>query len=297
MKTKIKKHHVYKFIGYKDEVLYVGRSSNLKIRLETHDNLPKECYSNIDRIEIIEFDSEYDMCHAEGYFIDFYNPIYNSKQEKFDNSYSLDLWTDYKMKSKVGSVLGRYSKKSDCNLLHIVENILLKNVPIDIRNLMFFYKNNMSLKNLKDVVEELNSKLNFDGKDAMVDINYNTKVNHNSWEFSQDLSFGFVNGRLKFSCEKDSYVPDDFSDFYYIDLIDMYNVLISLMNFYYNPEKFKYAYNKIYNLEECYIPVIRNGVLITSRNEFIEMCDEELKYRLDLIEKYKINNPTYLIKK
>ena len=35
----------------------------------------------------------------------------------------------------------------------------VKNVPIDIRNLMFFYKNNMSLKNLKDVVEELNSKL------------------------------------------------------------------------------------------------------------------------------------------
>lgn len=293
MAKKIKKFHVYKFINNEDKILYIGRTSNLKLRLETHDHLPKECYSAIDRIEIMELDNEYDMCNAEGYFIDLYKPIYNSKIEPFNNAYPLNLWNDYKMKTRVGSIIGRYSNVKRNNP-HIIENILLYNVPIEIRNFLSEYKEDMNIKSLKNIIKKLNSKLNLDKK-TLVDISCDTKTQQNSWEFSQDLSFGFINGKLNFTCNRDSYIPEDLGDFYNIDLIDMYNVLVTLMNFYYNKEKFKYMSNKIYNINEDYIPLIRNGVLITSREQFVNMCDEELAYRLAIIEKEKSFIPSYLI--
>ena len=294
MKNKYKKHHVYKFLDSENRILYIGRSSNLKVRLETHDNLSKECYRAIDRIEVIEFDDEYEMCNAEGYFIDFYKPKYNSKQEKFCKSFPHDLWKEYKMKVKIGSVKGRFKTIEKCNT-NIVENIVLKNVPVVIRNLLFYYKTNMNIKSLKKVIKELNEIIYFD-KEAVISVSCDTKIRSTSSEFNQDLSFGFVNGKLKFTCNKDSLIYDDLEDFYYIDLIDMNNVLITLMNFYYNNEKFKFIDNKIYNLNEDYIPLLRNGVLVTSRDQFIEMCDEELEYRLDIVEKEKLIKPKYLSK-
>ena len=295
MAKKIKRFHVYKFINNEDKVLYIGRTSNLKLRLETHDHLPKECYSAVDRIEIVELDNEKDMCNAEGYFIDLYKPIYNSKQESFDKAYSLDLWTDYTMKTRLGAVIGGYNTV-ECNSPYVVENILLYNVPIEIRSLLANYKGNMNIKSLKNTIKKLNSKLNFE-KRTLISVSSNTKTQQNSWEFSQGLSFGFINGELRFTCNRDSYIPEDLGDFYNIDLIDMYNVLVTLMNFYYNKEKFKYMSDKIYNINEDYIPLIRNGVLITSREQFVNMCDEELAYRLAIVEKEKSVIPSYLINK
>ena len=71
------KNCVYRFLNKDNEIIYIGKATNLKNRIATHNHLPKSCYDERVKIEYIAFENEYEMDFAERYFIPKYKPKYN----------------------------------------------------------------------------------------------------------------------------------------------------------------------------------------------------------------------------
>jgi hypothetical protein len=93
---------VYRFLNKDDETIYIGRTNNLKRRLELdhftkHGHLDQECYDQTERIEFMNLISEGEMKIYETYLINKYNPIYN-KVEKRGDTFTFELkeyWHEY----------------------------------------------------------------------------------------------------------------------------------------------------------------------------------------------------------
>ncbi|AGI11802.1 hypothetical protein X915_gp119 [Bacillus phage vB_BanS-Tsamsa] len=84
------KFYVYRFLDVLGTVLYIGRTNDLKRRLENehfskYGHLPKECYDKCATIEFMEFDSESEMKVYELYLINRYSPQYNVMENRNDN--------------------------------------------------------------------------------------------------------------------------------------------------------------------------------------------------------------------
>ncbi|MFR3569518.1 MAG: GIY-YIG nuclease family protein [Paraclostridium sordellii] len=129
---------VYKFIGYNDEVLYVGKTETLITRLNNHfssnSHLPKSLYDKTMSIELQFVPSVPIMDMKEIYYINKYKPKYNIKHldirspsftiAEFEN----DRWIDY----------DRYRRSIKNNSLNIAinaakkisENEVLKNQKV-----------------------------------------------------------------------------------------------------------------------------------------------------------------------
>lgn len=97
------KFYVYRFLDVLGTVLYIGRTNDLKRRLEQehfskYGHLPKECYDKCKTIEFMEFDSESEMKVYELYLINRYSPQYNVMENRNDNfTFSLEEhWTKVK---------------------------------------------------------------------------------------------------------------------------------------------------------------------------------------------------------
>lgn len=98
-------YFVYKFINAEGNVIYVGRTQNIKNRMKQHfgdGHLSKECYNEVSKIEYTTLDSEVAMVICEIYFINKYNPKYNTSDlyrgeiylEDFENNLE---WEEYKL--------------------------------------------------------------------------------------------------------------------------------------------------------------------------------------------------------
>lgn len=90
-------NYLYYFKNYQDEIIYVGRTANLKRRMKQHftkGHLPKECYDEINTIMYTEVnDSKYDTEICETILINKYKPKYNTEKswsESYDKT-SYDL--------------------------------------------------------------------------------------------------------------------------------------------------------------------------------------------------------------
>lgn len=70
---------VYRFLDEDENIIYIGKAKNLKKRLDGHNHLPNECYSERAYIDYACFENEYEMDFAERYYIQKCNPKYNSK--------------------------------------------------------------------------------------------------------------------------------------------------------------------------------------------------------------------------
>ena len=71
------KNCVYRFLNKNNEVIYIGKATDLNQRMKNHNHLPEECYKERIRVEYIKFKTEDDMNLAERYFILKCNPKYN----------------------------------------------------------------------------------------------------------------------------------------------------------------------------------------------------------------------------
>lgn len=99
----IKEYYVYRFTDTCDEIIYVGRTNNIKNRINGHmknGHLPKECYDNVKKIEYIKLSGYADMCMYEIYYINKYIPKYNKinkKEEDKGNEVELKEleWIDF----------------------------------------------------------------------------------------------------------------------------------------------------------------------------------------------------------
>ena len=121
-----KKYYVYKFLNDDQEVLYVGKTTNLKDRIFRHfhsGHLSPECYSEVSYIRYIECKTDLEMTIKEIYFIDKYKPKYNSvfvNDESMDPIEDLDniKWDkEYKIE-KQAKVIGKdLIKTNDINKL------------------------------------------------------------------------------------------------------------------------------------------------------------------------------------
>lgn len=96
---------VYRFVNKHDEVIYVGKTRSLPIRILGHmskgSHLPKSCYEELDRIEFIAMESTVLMDIKELYYINLYKPKYNTDHIANEPSFELacmgeDNWMDIK---------------------------------------------------------------------------------------------------------------------------------------------------------------------------------------------------------
>ena len=71
-------NYIYRFLNKENEIIYIGKTTDLKRRIVTHDHLPKQCYNEKVKVEFIEFESPDEMDLAERYFIPKYKPKYNT---------------------------------------------------------------------------------------------------------------------------------------------------------------------------------------------------------------------------
>lgn len=75
------KYYVYRFKNIDDKIIYVGKTNNIRTRMSQHftsGHLPKECYDSVKEIEFIKLNSNTEMDIYETYFINKYNPRYNT---------------------------------------------------------------------------------------------------------------------------------------------------------------------------------------------------------------------------
>jgi len=95
--------YVYRFLNKHDDVIYIGRTNNLKRRLEQEHfskegHLPRECYDECAVVEYMELQSESEMKIYELYLINKYSPRYNVMEKRSDNFNFIleELWTKVK---------------------------------------------------------------------------------------------------------------------------------------------------------------------------------------------------------
>ena len=82
--------YVYRFKNLKDEIIYIGKTEDLKSRLDNHNHLPIECYDEINTIEYSIFNNSDEMSIYERYLINIYNPKYNI-QYKNNSKFTFEL--------------------------------------------------------------------------------------------------------------------------------------------------------------------------------------------------------------
>lgn len=95
---------VYRFLDVDGNVLYVGKTENIKARIRKHlstsGHLSKECYNRLDKIQFIAMKSVVLMDIKELYYINLYKPIFNSNHLIDEASFiisdfSNDIWIDF----------------------------------------------------------------------------------------------------------------------------------------------------------------------------------------------------------
>jgi hypothetical protein len=97
--------YVYRFLNQEDEIIYVGKTENLKIRIKQHldeGHLPKECYDEVRKIEFIKLYNQYESTIYEVYYINTYQPKYNIEYKYEEGCVTIELpkkeWNIYKIK-------------------------------------------------------------------------------------------------------------------------------------------------------------------------------------------------------
>lgn len=114
------KNCVYRFLNKDNEVIYIGKAKDLKLRLRTHSHLSKECYEEKDVIEFIEFDTVDDMNFAERYYIMKFKPKYNTILA--DKSVNMSLTElDIKIWNRLNKKHNTHSVNSDSAYVEIGE--------------------------------------------------------------------------------------------------------------------------------------------------------------------------------
>lgn len=82
------RYSVYRFLDYRGNILYIGKSINLRQRISYHfsrGHLPKECYEQVARVEYMELLSRAEMDIYEIYLINKLTPYYNIRDNRGDD--------------------------------------------------------------------------------------------------------------------------------------------------------------------------------------------------------------------
>lgn len=106
-------YYLYKFLDNKNQVIYVGKTENIKNRMMTHftssGHLPKECYQSVANILYTEFNSGVDMDIYEIYYINKYKSKYNT-ESKYESNSTNFTFSDVKWETYSNVVDGKIAK-------------------------------------------------------------------------------------------------------------------------------------------------------------------------------------------
>jgi len=83
--------YVYRFLDASNNVIYIGKTERLKSRMHSHSHLPKECYDSIKNVEYIELSSSVDMGLYELYYINKWQPTYNSLDKQINQQCNIPI--------------------------------------------------------------------------------------------------------------------------------------------------------------------------------------------------------------
>lgn len=107
---------VYLFLNHKKEILYVGKTDNLKRRMSQHftknAHLPADCYDETYDVVVLPFLKEVDMTTTEIMFINAFSPKYNKalKTKKYEHIHiNQENYKSFTISAFTGNVL--YDKK------------------------------------------------------------------------------------------------------------------------------------------------------------------------------------------
>lgn len=78
---------VYRFLDYRGNIIYIGKTKNLNQRIYHHfsyGHLPKECYDQVVAVEYIEMVSKGEMDMYEIYLINNVLPYFNTRDKRED---------------------------------------------------------------------------------------------------------------------------------------------------------------------------------------------------------------------
>ena len=163
-------NYVYYFVDFDENILYVGKTCNLRRRMKEHftkGHLPKECYENVYKIYASKVnDSKCDTEICETLLINKYRPKFN-KEKKFNEgikrtNYNLlnlnfkEIYYDYETNtvSNVKLYSNCYSGKcfSDCAKCLISYNINVLKYKKHMLN-VFLKDNNIDEKLFSDITK------------------------------------------------------------------------------------------------------------------------------------------------
>lgn len=88
--------YVYRFKNRRNEVIYVGYTNNMNRRMHEHftrGHLPQPCYDSVAAIEYKQYNTKSDAAVMEIYYINTYQPIYNTRS-KMHEPISLNIIDD-----------------------------------------------------------------------------------------------------------------------------------------------------------------------------------------------------------
>ena len=101
---------VYRFIDEQEDVVYIGKATNLRKRILSHNHLPIHQYQRVRRIEYFNFENKVDMNLAERYYISQYKPEFNTvfknnsvkNDKKLEEIFQNQFKTYWKIEDEVG---------------------------------------------------------------------------------------------------------------------------------------------------------------------------------------------------
>lgn len=120
-----RKGYVYRFLGEKNEVLYVGKTTNMKTRMNDHfhnknNHLRKmgkdDLYNKVCKIEYITCKDEFTALQKELFYINLYKPKYNTAskiKQIIDPSIYEDRWKLYKVVRAVSKEQEETNKRAE----------------------------------------------------------------------------------------------------------------------------------------------------------------------------------------
>jgi hypothetical protein len=192
--------YIYRFKNNDDEIIYVGKTGNIKYRMNQHftaGHLPKECYDAVKEIEFVKLSSNTEMDIYETYFINKYNPKYNTVNT-YNEKCLLELPEVY------WQLFSSNNKDRYLDIERKYVELLNKNKQIENENklLKSHIENISKIKNDSKVLYHNQNSIMFDWDDIVY---VYTKLKSNKLTFNTTISYGnkIIYGKYKIYYDDD----------------------------------------------------------------------------------------------
>ena len=214
------KYYVYRFSNSNGDLLYIGKTIDLKQRMQKHftsGHLEEAVYKQVKEVEYIELSSEVDQYMTEIYLINKFQPPFNS-HHKFDSKVGLSINYPTNWKPYYIDGYNMFTLQEEVQSLENEKKLLSLEME-DIRKRMNIYENlNKDIEKAQNKLNKLDNALGYYEAWGSLD---NKKTYKTNIKRFKDLEAGWYTSELynelrdmeviiqklsKEECYRDSYV-------------------------------------------------------------------------------------------